>query len=143
MYKLLALATSVFAAWQDEKCHKVSGRLLALSLACSLTARFVMILEGIEEVQSLFLCVLPGMAVPAVILWWFFRKKAMGAADVKLLIVLGSIMGPGRVLDCMLRACIAGLMVYSLRYANGNTGREMPFALPVLISVLMWTMSMY
>lgn len=116
---------------------------------------------------------LSGALTPAAVLFILFYFRAMGAGDIKLLCVLGGLMGPEAVLYCIGWSFAFGavlsvpLMILSgnfrsrLRYFAGYTGEYLStgikrpyrtgtsgpemlhFTVPVFMAVLFWTGGVY
>ncbi len=61
---------------------------------------------------------------------WILKKEAMGLGDVKLLALIGAVVGPLQALYALALACLAGAVVGSLLFAIGKR-RPMPCALTV------------
>ena len=130
-YLLFCLGMAVMLRIAILLCKVLMSRMMALSgwgrFSCgSLFSRMGHLqIEKIEEMQSAdFLRllmeeiwqILSGMLLPTLLLGCFFYLRKMGAADVKLLIVLGAIMGPEKVLYCMFGGCLAALGMVIGRY---------------------------
>ncbi len=114
-----------------------------------------------------------GFSLPLLILWIFFRFRMLGAGDIKLLSVLGGIMGREAILPCMFWSLLFGAMfsvailsicgswlsrlLYFTDYIRKyvTTGIREPyrsrreeaehlhFSVPVLMGVLLWMGGFY
>ena len=116
---------------------------------------------------------LAGMAVPMLLLFPFFYFRMLGAADIKLLAVLGSFLGRKAILSCLfytfLCAAVLSLLTFlfdgglqiRVRYLAGwlreymETGQRQPYlrpglreeslhmTIPMLMAVLLWAGGWY
>ena len=126
---------------------------------------------GFEEISVMLQILsetLAGMAVPLVLLFPFFYFRMLGAADIKLLAVLGSFLGRKAILSCtfytFLCAAVLSLLTFlfdgglqiRVRYLAGwlreymETGQRQPYlrpglreeslhmTIPMLMAVLLW-----
>ena len=106
--------------------------------------------SGPELLLQTLLWILPGMAVPLLLLFPFFYFRMLGAADIKLLAVLGSFLGRKAILYCIfytfLCAAVLSLLIFlidggiqiRIRYLAGwlkdylETGKRRPYLRPGL-----------
>ncbi len=87
-----------------------------------------------------FLTGLAGIVVPIICLGIFFALHLLGAGDIKLLCVIGSFIGPIKILYCMGTAILLGGVIGAIKLliCKGEEGRTtIRFAIPVLFSVLL------
>ena len=117
-----------------------------------------------------FIC---GAGVPLLLLGWLFYFRMLGSGDIKLFCVLGSVMGPYRILWCIWYSFFAGALIsfavllfcgnfrQRLRYLTGylenyiRTGRPEPyyrkgnmienihFTVPIFMSVMLYAGGIY
>lgn len=151
----------------DLRSTKVDNAWLLFWLAVGTAA------QVIRAGPAVLLQILPGMAVPLVLLFPFFYFRMLGAADIKLLSVLGSYLGRKAILPCLfytfLLAAFLSLLTFLLdggiqnrvRYLAGwlhrylETGRREPYlrtglreeslhmTVPMLMAVLLYTGGWY
>lgn len=114
-----------------------------------------------------------GCGIPLLILWIFFRFRMLGAGDIKLLSVLGGIMGREAILACMFWSLLFGAVFsvailstcgswlsrlnyftdYVRKYLMTGTrepyrvsrgeAEHLHFSVPVLLGVLLWIGGFY
>lgn len=162
-----ALLTAAGAACMDLVTIKISNSFLLLSAAGALVWRV-----SCRSVSGL-LSGFAGAAVPLTLFFVFFCFRMIGAGDVKLTAVLGFWMGAGKILPGIFAALLAGAalsLISFIRYRNFRermeylfsyiraycrTGTAVPyrsgfqkescihFAVPVLVSVLLWIGGVY
>ena len=125
---------------------------------------------GEEKYLLFFIC---GAFVPLVLLGWLFYFRMLGSGDIKLFCVLGTVMGPYRVLWCIWYAFLIGAVLslavlmlcgnfrQRFRYLTGyleeylRTGRPEPyyqkgntlenihFTVPIFMSVMLYAGGIY
>ncbi len=87
-----------------------------------------------------FLFGLAGIAAPIICLGIFFILRLLGAGDIKLLCVIGSFIGPLKILYCMGAAILLGGIIGAIKLllCKGEEDRTtIRFAIPILFSVLL------
>lgn len=114
-----------------------------------------------------------GAGIPLVILGWLFYFRMLGSGDIKLFCVLGGIMGPVHVLQCIWYAFLAGGLLslailiccggfsqrihYLVKYINdyirtgerksyyrsGAVWENIHFTVPIFMSVMLYAGGMY
>ncbi len=162
-----ALLLCAGAVWMDLRSAAVSNIWLGLWL-CAGAA------EGLyRSGPAALLPAAAGMAVPVLLLFPFFYFRMLGAGDIKLLAVLGSYLGPGDILWCLLAAFLTGAVLsvllflrnggwkerwaYFIRYVRtyAETGQKRPYrqpgtgseslhmTVPILAAVLLWAGGLY
>ena len=77
-----------------------------------------------------------GIIVPPVLLWTAFCEHWIGAGDIKLFSVLGSILGIGRILECMMAAMVFGILYAMICWSVNKKKKTIRLAVPVLCSVI-------
>ncbi|MDO4453163.1 MAG: A24 family peptidase [Eubacteriales bacterium] len=87
--------------------------------------------EGVYGLLFAFL----GMSVPLVLLWIAFCERWIGAGDIKLFSVLGSILGMGRILECMMAALLFGAFYAAICRLAGRKKKTIRLSIPILCSV--------
>lgn len=102
----------VVAAWQDIKQHRISNRIVFIGVLLGF------IFNGlIPEGQGFnspapgglgWLAGLTGLGMGMAVLLPFYWLRAMGAGDVKLMGMVGTILGPGQVLGALLGTFLMG-----------------------------------
>ncbi|MFT3982660.1 MAG: prepilin peptidase [Lachnospiraceae bacterium] len=83
---------------------------------------------------------LAGIAVPVICLGIFFSSHLLGAGDIKLFCVIGSFIGPMKLLYCIGAAFLLGGVMAALKLliCDKKEGRiSIRFAVPILFSVLL------
>ncbi len=162
-----ALFLTVGAAWMDLRSTKVDNGWLLFWLGVSVAA------QAARAGPEILLQILSGMAVPLLLLFPFFYFRMLGAADIKLLAVLGSFLGRKAILSCLFYTflCAAVLSLFTfifdggikkrIRYLAGwlqqylETGQRLPYlrsglreeslhmTVPMLMAVLLWAGGWY
>ncbi|MCR5734941.1 MAG: prepilin peptidase [Lachnospiraceae bacterium] len=133
---ILLLIICVIAAVMDMITLKVNNLLILTGFFAGLGCSF---LDG--GMHSLVIS-LTGACIPILILMIPFILRLFGAGDIKLLSVIGVFMGPEDVFYTMFYAFLAGALIVIVRYIinlNSRKDDRIPFALPVLIGVVMIT----
>ena len=176
-----ALFLTAGAAWMDLRSTKVDNGWLLFWLTVQVVTLVIRagpenpgpVRVGPEILLKTFMWILPGMAVPLILLFPFFYFRMLGAADIKLLAVLGSILGRKAIFPCIfytfLCAAILSLLTFfidggiqkRIRYLAGwlrdylDTGERRPYlrpglqeeslhmTVPMLMAVLLWSGGWY
>ena len=134
-----ALFICVCALGMDLQKGRISNRFLLASLLtaaalrlfpvfCSpaIPAHLASVLSSVLPPQPLSCRQLvwemtAGAALPVFLLGWLFRFRMMGAGDIKLLSVLGMLLGPGSVLRCIYYTLLYGsIFSIGILCANQN-----------------------
>ena len=90
------------AVLMDLHRTKVDNGWLLFSLCISFAAQLLGSGPGSVKVWG------SGMLVPFLALGWLFAFRMLGAGDIKLLCVLGSMLGPGKILECIAYSFLIG-----------------------------------
>ena len=114
----------------DLREEKIKNKWIIGGLVLGLTIRIFQ--EGVCGLLSAFL----GIAVPLVLLWIAFCERWIGAGDIKLFSVLGSILGMGRILECMMAALLFGSLYAAIWRVTGRKKKTIRLSIPILCSVL-------
>ena len=163
----LALIIVLEAVEMDLRIQKISNKWLLIGWILGL------IYQCTDPAGAGPLAFAAGSAVPILILGIFFYFRMLGAGDLKLLAVLGGIMGPAASFGCVFWSVIFGAMfsvmilsvcgdwlhrfLYFTNYMKNyfNTGSRIPyrrqgnrkehlhFSVPVLMGVLLWIGGFY
>jgi prepilin peptidase CpaA len=96
---LLLVGTAVVL---DFWSFKISNRLIAAGYVLAFAFRFAQ--GGVQEV----LTVLWNISFPVIILYLFYRMRAIGAGDVKLFSMIGGFMNFGEVVRCIAFSFVIG-----------------------------------
>ena len=132
-YCLLSVITAFLAMVTDLSSSRIPNILLAACLFSGIGERILRLLCGLDPWEA---CSFPemtaGFLIPAVILILPFMLKGLGAGDVKLFCVLGSLMGSRRILVCMAYSfAAAGAEAVVLLAMHRNRKEKLHFAVPV------------
>lgn len=102
--QVLALIISTGSALLDLEGMRLPNGWTGLCAV--LAAGEMVLLRGPSSVGR----ILAGMAVPFLLLFpvWFVFYRSVGAGDIKLLMVLGEILGPAAILRCVFRTFLFG-----------------------------------
>ena len=163
----LVLLLTVGAAGMDLRTQKISNIWLCGGWLSGLGHQFLT--DQIRGLGSFA----AGSFLPAALLWILFLFRMIGAGDIKLLSVLGGIMGVPDILICMIWSVIFGAVLSAailiicgdlsrrLTYFTNyfklyfRTGKRIPyrregsrpehihFSVPVLMGVLLWIGGFY
>ena len=159
-YRIFPAIAAGCAALMDIQRAKVDNGWL---LFCVLVSLFTRIWK--MDVSSLgsWIC---GLLVPILILGILFIFRMLGAGDIKLLSVIGSMIGPTKILNCisysfLIGAVISGIVcqriLYLLHYISVyfKTGKREPyyksgmplenfhFTVPIFLSALLYAGGVY
>ena len=133
VYVLMPVITAFLAMMADLASFRIPNRLLAACLISGIGIRVFRLPAGRA---SWAVCTFPeiiaGFFIPVVILILPFLVRGLGAGDVKLFCVLGSMLGSRGILACMLYSFAAGgaeaLVILAVRK---NRKERMHFTVPV------------
>ena len=98
---LLIILSSGFAAYTDFKTRKVRNNLIVITIAAGILIS--LFLKDISLVQILL-----GFAAPFVICLPFYLLKMLKAGDVKLFMMIGTVMGFDYIIRCMALSILSG-----------------------------------
>ena len=90
------------AVLMDLRRTKVDNEWILFSLCISLVAQLLGSGPGGAWKWS------SGLLVPFLILGWLFAFRMLGAGDIKLLCAIGSMLGPGKILECIALSFLIG-----------------------------------
>lgn len=77
-----------------------------------------------------------GILLPIFLLWCAFYIRKLGAGDIKLFSAIGSFLGIGRILECMMAAMIFGLIFMGIARIIGRKKKTIRLSIPIFFSVL-------
>ena len=134
MYEMtfFALLTAVFAMVSDLRTGRISNRFLLLCASAGCGFHIWMFVqahsagfhdpgEWIRAVLSAAAGPLAGALIPVLLLGWLFLFRMIGAADIKLLAVLGILLGPEKSFVCVLWTMIfAAVFAAGIMASNAN-----------------------
>lgn len=163
----LALLFAVGAAGMDLQTQKIPNIWLCCGWMSGLGYQFLTNqIQGIEGFAA-------GSLLPVALLWILFIFRMIGAGDIKLLSVLGGIMGVPAILSCLVWSVIFGAVLSAailiicgdlpqrLNYFTNyfklyfQTGKRVPyrmegsrpehihFSVPILMGTLLWIGGFY
>ena len=115
---IMALLLSAGAAWMDLRCTKVDNGWLLFWLVVSLAVQLYS--TGPTALRQ----ILPGLILPVILLFPFFLFRMLGAGDIKVLAVLGSMMGARSILFCMFFSFLIGAIFSILWFLKYGGFRE-------------------
>ena len=168
-YRIFPAIAAGCAALMDIQRAKVDNGWL---LFCVLVSLFTQIWKMNVSISSLgtWIC---GLLVPILILWILFIFRMLGAGDIKLLSVIGSMIGPTKILNCISYSFLIGAVIsaalmissgivcqrilYLLHYISAyfKTGKREPyyksgmplenfhFTVPIFLSALLYAGGVY
>ena len=122
------LLVAAGGAWMDLSQGRIDNGFVLCSLMAGFLCRLVR--YGPESLPAS----LAGAVLPLLLLGWLFALRVLGAGDIKLLMALGSFLGPGPCLDCLwgslicgaalslLMLCRSGELVSRMSHALGYLG---------------------
>ena len=121
----------IFAAVQDIQSGKVSNRLIAIGLMTGL------IFQVIEHKVCGIYFFLWNISVPVILLYLLFQMRVLGAGDIKLFSMTGSILTIGKLFQCMAYSFLAaGVFAAFILAADHNRRRTLANAAEYLLDVL-------
>lgn len=145
----LALAVACVAVCTDVKERRIPNRLTWPALAAGL------LVNGWAAGWSGLTFSLFGILLGFLLLFLFFLRGGIGGGDVKLMMALGAICGPGFLFHSFLYTALAGavismgVLIRRNRWrpaltgvtaaGEARTGLSIPYAVPILIGVLLET----
>ncbi len=107
MRRSLALILAWLAAMWDVRTGRIPNPLAVTGLAAAVGLRLMG--EGFAGFPDFLL----GSSLPFLLLWIFFYFRMLGAGDIKLLCVIGGLLGVRALLSCMAISFLLG-GIYSL-----------------------------
>ena len=166
-YRTFPAITAGCAVLMDIQSAKVDNGWL---LFCVLVSLFTRIWEMDVGSLGAWIC---GLLMPVLILGILFAFRMLGAGDIKLLSVIGSMIGPAKILNCISYSFLIGAVIsaalmissgivcqrilYLLHYISAyfKTGRREPyyksgmplenfhFTVPIFLSALLYAGGVY
>lgn len=127
----LLLSLLLLAAVQDLLAGKVSNKLIVAGLSIGS-------LFQAAEYQALGIYYfLRNISVPVILLYLLFQMRVLGAGDIKLFSMTGSILTIGKLFQCMAYSFLAaGVFAAFLLAADYNRRRTLAYAAEYLLDVL-------
>lgn len=118
-YAGIPVMMAAAAVVMDLRTAKVDNGWILFCMAAGLVVR---ILEnGITGVFLYF----AGALIPIILLGWLFAFRMLGPGDIKLLSVIGGILGAGEIVKCILGAMFIGAAISAaLLISNGNISQR-------------------
>lgn len=119
------------AAFKDLRERRIPNRLILIGFAAAFVIAFLM---GFEAVLSAFIGVLSALFVFFPVYLW----GALGAGDVKLLMVVGAFLGTQQLLFATLFIFLAGgalALLYSYWMYRFDAQPKLPYAVSILAGV--------
>lgn len=121
----------ITAAMQDVLAGRVANRLIAAGLVTGLV--FQVTEHGVYGIYYF----LGNISVPVVLFYLLFQMRALGAGDIKLFSMTGSILTIGKLFQCMAYSFLAaGVFAAFLLAADYNRRRTLAYAAEYLLDVL-------
>lgn len=166
-YMIFPAIASGCAVVMDFQRTKVDNGWLLFCLMISL------IVQLMEKGTSGFITWSCGACLPVLILGWLFLFRMLGAGDIKLFCVMGSVLGAGNILRCIAYSFLIGAVIsaalmisngilcqriqYLFRYVSDflKTGKRKPygksgmplenfhFTVPIFLSALLYAGGVY
>ena len=121
------------AAIMDYVGMKVKNELIVVGIISGFVLRTLNC--GFKGFENALL----GMLVPVIILWIFFVKRWLGAADVKLFCMIGTFLGVKAVCKCIVLSFVIGALIALAKIIparNREKVRVIRFAIPIFVSVV-------
>lgn len=111
----------------DLRCARVDNGWLLFWLAVGTGMQVIRAGPG-YAFRQILLQVLPGMAVPLLLLFPFFYFRMLGAGDIKTLAVLGSLLGRKAMIPCLFFTFLFGaILSLSIFLADGGFRRRIQY----------------
>lgn len=166
-YMIFPAIAAGCAVVMDFQRTKVDNEWLLFCLTISL------IVQLIEKGTGGLTAWLLGTCIPFLVLGWLFLFRMLGAGDIKLFCVMGSVLGPGTILKCIAYSFLIGAVISAaLMISNGiicqriqyllcyisnflKTGKRKPygksgmplenfhFTVPIFLSALLYAGGIY
>ena len=128
---MVCLALLTAAAVMDIRYSKISNRLILGGLAMGF---FFQVLESGLGGAGVFLI---NVSIPVILLFLLFLMRALGAGDIKLFSMTGSILTIGKLFQCMAYSFLAaGVFAAFILAADHNRRRTLANAAEYLLDVL-------
>lgn len=93
--KLVLLLLVMSAVVLDFLCYRISNRLIAAGMMLALVLGYAQ--GGVQQM----ILVLRNMSFPVIVLYLFYRMRAIGAGDVKLFSMIGGFLNFRQIVWCM------------------------------------------
>ncbi len=139
---LILISITCIAAGMDLIHFKVKNWLIIIGALTGILLQ--MISSGLEGV----VISMAGITVPIICLGIFFLLHLFGAGDIKLFCVIGSFLGPIKVLYCIGAAILIGGVFGAIKlvfYEKEKDANEVKirFAIPIFLSLLLYQGGVY
>lgn len=128
---LMPFLTAFLAMKEDLLHSRIPNRLLAVCFLGGLCERVIRLnlQENMPPAAESAVFIVAGTLLPAVLLALPYLAGGLGAGDVKLFCVLGSMLGPDKILSCMFCSFLSGgLWAVSLLIKGKGRRKKFPFA---------------
>ena len=102
------------AVVMDIQRAKVDNAWLLFCLVISLTVQLM------ERGTGGFIAWSFGACTPFLVLGWLFLFRMLGAGDIKLFCVMGSVLGPGTILRCIAYSFLIGAVISAALMISGG-----------------------
>ena len=115
----------------DFYSTRVDNGWLIFCLSVSLVTQFM------GKGQNTFISWICGLFLPFLLLGWLFIFRMLGPGDIKLLCVIGSILGPDRVLECIIISFLIGAGISAaILISNGNIRQRFLYLFQYIVKFL-------
>lgn len=98
----------MLAVWFDWRSFRIPNRLIEFGYLAALLIQ-AGLCEGTADQRLIRLTA--GALCPVILLWLVWRAGGIGAGDIKLLSVLGTVLGPEEILTCSISALVIGAVI--------------------------------
>ena len=144
-YRIFPAIAAGCAALMDIQRAKVDNGWL---LFCVLVSLFTRIWKMDVSSLGTWIC---GLLVPILILGILFIFRMLGAGDIKLLSVIGSMIGPTKILNCISYSFLIGAVISAYfktgkrepYYKSGMPLENFHFTVPIFLSALLYAGGVY
>ena len=124
---------SVLAVWFDWHSFRIPNRLILFGY---LTTFFMQMLWLDGTITQKLLYLISGAICPIFLMGLVWIAGGIGAGDVKVLSVLGTILGVRKILRCCIMALVAGVFIGIA--AKIIKRKKFHFSIAILISILIY-----
>lgn len=114
----------------DLKEQKIKNKWIGLWMTVGISIAIYR--DGVKG----FVSAAGGILLPIFLLWCAFYIRKLGAGDIKLFSAIGSFLGIGRILECMMAAMIFGLIFMGIARIIGRKKKTIRLSIPIFFSVL-------
>jgi len=118
---ILGVVIAAGAMIQDLKCRRISNRYLLICLAAVVCFRLV---TAAGAVRLTIRDAAEGGMIPLLLLGVLYYFRMIGGADIKLLMVLGTLTGAGNSFTCVWRTVLFGAVLSAGIMAAHRSGPE-------------------